>query len=55
MQRLCLVEDDDIMRASLCQRFKLEAIVCDCFDNALEASTSLNAPGQGAVGSLSRT
>ncbi len=41
MQRLCLVEDDDIMRASLCQRFKLEKITCDCFDNALEALSSL--------------
>jgi DNA-binding NtrC family response regulator len=41
MQRLCLVEDDDIMRASLCQRFKLEEIACDCFDNALEALASL--------------
>lgn len=41
MQRLCLVEDDEIMRASLCQRFKLEEIACDCFDNATEALTSL--------------
>jgi len=41
MQRLCLVEDDEIMRASLCQRFKLEDIVCDCFDNATAALLSL--------------
>jgi len=41
MQRLCLVEDDEIMRASLCQRFKLEDIGCDCFDNATEALSSL--------------
>ncbi len=41
MQRLCLVEDDEIMRASLYQRFKLEEIVCDCFDNAKEALASL--------------
>lgn len=43
MQRLCLVEDDDIMRASLCQRFKLEDIACDCFNNAREALASLEA------------
>ena len=41
MQRLCLIEDDEIMRASLCQRFKLEQIACDCFDNAQEALDSL--------------
>ncbi len=41
MQRLCLVEDDDIMRASLCRRFKLEEIPCDCFDNATDALASL--------------
>lgn len=39
--RLCLVEDDDIMRASLCQRFKIEGIDCDCFNNAIEALESL--------------
>lgn len=41
MQRLCLVEDDEIMRASLCQRFKLEQIACDYFDNARAALDSL--------------
>lgn len=35
--RLCLVEDDAIMRASLCQRFKIEGIDCDCFIQAEEA------------------
>ena len=40
MQRLCLVEDDEIMRASLCRRFKLEDIPCDCFDNAADALAS---------------
>ncbi len=35
--QLCLVEDDDIMRMSLCQRFKLEGLSCDCYESALEA------------------
>jgi DNA-binding NtrC family response regulator len=39
--RLCLVEDDAIMRASLCQRFKLESIDCDCFIHAGEAVDAL--------------
>jgi DNA-binding NtrC family response regulator len=41
MPSLCLVEDDEIMRVSLCQRFKLEDIPCDCFDNAREALASI--------------
>ncbi len=49
MQRLCLVEDDDIMRVSLCQRFKLEEVVCDCFDNAQEALNSLEKHSYGAL------
>ncbi|MES9970999.1 MAG: sigma-54 dependent transcriptional regulator [Candidatus Thiodiazotropha sp.] len=40
-RRLCLVEDDEIMRESLCQRFEIENIVCDCFCNAEEALESL--------------
>ncbi|AKH20980.1 sigma-54-dependent transcriptional regulator [Sedimenticola thiotaurini] len=39
--RLCLVEDDAIMRASLCQRFKIEGIDCDCFTMAEEALAAL--------------
>lgn len=39
--RLCLVEDDAIMRASLCQRFKIEDIGCDCFTHAEEALGAL--------------
>lgn len=39
--RLCLVEDDAIMRASLCQRFKIENIGCDCFTHAEEALGAL--------------
>ncbi|MCW8907871.1 MAG: sigma-54-dependent Fis family transcriptional regulator, partial [Sedimenticola sp.] len=39
--RLCLVEDDSIMRASLCQRFKIEEIGCDCFTHAEEALGAL--------------
>lgn len=38
---LCLVEDDAIMRASLCQRFKIEGIDCDCFTRAEEALAAL--------------
>ncbi len=49
MQRLCLVEDDDIMRTSLCQRFKLEEIACDCFDNAQEALASLEGENYAAL------
>ena len=37
------------MRASLCQRFKLEEIACDCFDNALEALASLEAQSYAAL------
>jgi len=40
--RLCLVEDDPIMRASLCQRFRIESIDCDCFTLAEEALEALN-------------
>lgn len=47
--RLCLVEDDDIMRASLCQRFKIEDISCDCFSNATEALESLRNGGYSAL------
>ncbi|MCU7934058.1 MAG: sigma-54 dependent transcriptional regulator [Candidatus Thiodiazotropha sp. (ex Dulcina madagascariensis)] len=39
--RLCLVEDDEIMRASLRQRFNIEDIECVCFNNANEALESL--------------
>jgi len=39
--RLCVVEDDDIMRISLCQRFTIERINCDCFNNAKEALDAL--------------
>ena len=39
--RLCVVEDDDIMRTSLCQRFTIEGIDCDCFNNASEALEAL--------------
>lgn len=35
--QLCLVEDDDIMRMSLCQRFDLEGIACECFKSAVDA------------------
>jgi len=37
------------MRASLCQRFKLEEIPCDCFDNALEALASLEEQSYAAL------
>lgn len=39
--RLCVIEDDDIMRASLCQRLTIEGVECDCFDNATEALEAL--------------
>ncbi len=39
--RLCLVEDDEIMRISLCQRFNLECIPCDCYDTAGAALLAL--------------
>lgn len=39
--RLCLVEDDAIMRTSLCQRFKIEGIDCDCFTLAEDALNAL--------------
>ncbi|MCW8980422.1 MAG: sigma-54 dependent transcriptional regulator [Altibacter sp.] len=39
--RLCLVEDDAIMRASLCQRFNIEGIGCDCFTLAEDALVAL--------------
>ncbi len=40
--RLCLVEDDAIMRASLCQRFTIEGIACDCFTRAEDALSALS-------------
>ncbi|MEW8030164.1 MAG: sigma-54 dependent transcriptional regulator [Candidatus Thiodiazotropha sp.] len=40
--RLCLVEDDEIMRASLCQRFDIENIVSDCFCTGQEAFESIS-------------
>ncbi|MES9991769.1 MAG: sigma-54 dependent transcriptional regulator [Candidatus Thiodiazotropha sp.] len=40
-RKLCLVEDDEIMRESLCQRFEIENITCDCFCNSNEALESL--------------
>ncbi len=49
IQGLCLVEDDDIMRASLCQRFKLEHIPCDCFNNGTEALSSLTSRSYAAL------
>ncbi len=49
MQRLCLVEDDDIMRASLCQRFKIEHIPCDCFNNGTDALFSLTSNSYAAL------
>jgi DNA-binding NtrC family response regulator len=49
MQRLCLVEDDEIMRTSLYQRFKLEEIACDCFDNAQAALASLEGGAYAAL------
>ncbi len=49
MHRLCLVEDDDIMRVSLCQRFNLEQIPCDCFNNATEALSSLTSRSYAAL------
>lgn len=39
--RLCIIEDDDIMRASLHQRFLIEGVECDCFNNATEALEAL--------------
>lgn len=33
-QRLCVIEDDAIMRESLCDRFELEGFECDCFATA---------------------
>lgn len=39
--RLCLIEDDAIMRASLCQRFNIEGIGCDCFTLAEDALAAL--------------
>jgi DNA-binding NtrC family response regulator len=41
LPRLCLVEDDVIMRASLCQRFNIEGIGCDCFTRAEDALAAL--------------
>ncbi len=49
MQRLCLVEDDDIMRASLCQRFNIEHIPCDCFNNGTDALSSLTTQSYAAL------
>lgn len=49
MPRLCLVDDDEIMRTSLYQRFKLEGLDCDCFDNALEALASLEEQSYAAL------
>jgi DNA-binding NtrC family response regulator len=39
--RLCLVEDDEIMGESLCDRFHLEGFACDWHKNAHEALASI--------------
>ena len=39
--RLCIIEDDDIMRSSLYQRLMIEGVECDCFNNATEALEAL--------------
>ncbi len=36
-QRFCVIEDDEIMRESLRDRFELEGFECDCFATAKEA------------------
>ncbi len=41
IKRLCLVEDDAIMRESLCQRLEIENIAVDCFCSAEIAMKSL--------------
>lgn len=40
-KRLCIVEDDKIMRESLCQRLEFENIAADCFCNAESALKTL--------------
>ncbi|MEJ2116932.1 MAG: response regulator, partial [Alphaproteobacteria bacterium] len=39
--RLCLVEDDEIMGESLCDRFHLEGFACDWHKNAHDALASI--------------
>jgi DNA-binding NtrC family response regulator len=39
--RLCLVEDDEIMGESLCDRFRLEGFACDWHKNAHDALTGI--------------
>ena len=46
---ICLIEDDEIMRASLCQRFSIEGIHCDCFTDAAEAIDSIAAVNYGLL------
>jgi DNA-binding NtrC family response regulator len=41
LPRLCLVEDDEIMGESLCDRFKLEGYACDWHKTAASALASL--------------
>lgn len=38
---ICLIEDDEIMRTSLCQRFTIEGVYCDCFTDAAQALESI--------------
>ena len=41
LPRLCLVEDDEIMGESLCDRFELEGYACDWHKTAASALASL--------------
>ena len=39
--RLCLIEDDEIMGESLCDRFELEGYACDWHKTAASALASV--------------
>lgn len=43
--RICLIEDDEVMRRSLCQRFRLERLGHDSFTRLSEAESALAGGG----------
>jgi DNA-binding response OmpR family regulator len=49
MPRLCLVEDDEIMGESLCDRFDLDGFACDWHKTAASAMASLERTHYAAV------
>lgn len=48
-QHFCVIEDDEIMRESLCDRFELEGFECDCFTTAASAMEKIGRKRYGVI------